>query len=112
MTALDVISLSAVGDEQIAAATAARAGRAAHTVYGGRDHALRQTILALASGHGLDDHESPGEATLLVLRGRIRLGTATAKVEGAEGDYLVIPDERHNVEALEDSVVLLTVVAR
>ena len=112
MNALDAISLSALGDEQIAAATAARAGRAAHTVYGGRDHALRQTILALASGHGLDDHESPGEATLLVLCGRIRLGTATEKVEGAAGDYLVIPDERHNVEALEDSVLLLTVVAR
>ncbi len=112
MNPLDAISLSALGDEQIAAAAAARAGRAAHTVYGGRDHALRQTVLALASGHGLDDHESPGEATLLVLRGRIRLGTETANVEGGTGDYLVIPDERHNVEALEDSVLLLTVVAR
>ena len=68
--AVDALSLSAVGDEQLAAATAARAGRAAHTLYGGRDHALRQTVLALAAGHGLDDHESPGEATLLVLRGQ------------------------------------------
>jgi len=106
------MSLSDIGAEQIAAATAARAGRAAHTIYGGREHALRQTILALASGHGLDDHESPGEATLLVLRGRIRLGMSTAQVELGVGDYLVIPDERHNVEALEDSVLLLTVVAR
>ncbi|WP_006245646.1 hypothetical protein [Mycolicibacterium tusciae] len=112
MNTVEVLSLTAVGDEQIAAAAAARAGRAAHTIYGGREHALRQTILALASGHGLDDHESPGEATLLVLRGRIRLGTATATVEGTTGDFLVIPDERHNVAALEDSVVLLTVVAR
>jgi quercetin dioxygenase-like cupin family protein len=111
VNALDAISLSDIGDEQIAAATAARAGRAAHTIYGGRDHALRQTILALASGHGLDDHESPGEATLLVLRGLIRLGTETANVEAATGDYLVIPEERHNVEAMEDSVLLLTVVA-
>jgi quercetin dioxygenase-like cupin family protein len=47
----------------------------------------------------------------LVLRGRIRLGTPTANVESATGDYLVIPGERHNVAALEDSVVLLTVVA-
>jgi quercetin dioxygenase-like cupin family protein len=109
---MDAMSLSAIGDEQIAAATAARAGRAAHTIYGGRDRALRQTILALASGHGLDDHESPGEATLLVLRGRVRLGTATTSAEAAAGEYLVIPDERHNLEALEDSAVLLTVVAR
>ncbi|WP_245908957.1 cupin [Mycobacterium neglectum] len=109
---MDAISLSEIGDEQVAVATAARAGRAAHTIYGGREHALRQTILALAKGHGLDDHESPGEATLLVLRGRIRLATATANVEGVTGDYLVIPDERHNVAALADSVLLLTVVAR
>lgn len=48
----------------------------------------------------------------MVLRGRIRLATATANVEGVTGDYLVIPDERHNVAALADSVLLLTVVAR
>jgi quercetin dioxygenase-like cupin family protein len=101
-----------VGDEQIAAATSARAGRTAHTLYGGRDHALRQAILAHSEGHGLDDHESPGEATLLVLRGRIKLATATDTVEGAAGDWLPIPNERHNVAALEDSVLLLTVVAR
>lgn len=112
MNTLDALSLSAVGDQQIAAATAAHAGRSAHTVYGGRGHALRQIVLALAGGHGLDDHESPGEATLLVLRGRIRLGTATTTVEGIAGDYLVIPEQRHNVAALEDSVVLLTVVVR
>lgn len=107
---MDAVSLSAVADEQLAAARSGRAGRAAQTIYGGRDHALRQTVLALAAGHGLDDHESPGEATLLVLRGRIRLGTATAAAEAGAGDYLVIPAERHNVAALEDSVVLLTVV--
>jgi quercetin dioxygenase-like cupin family protein len=112
VNALDALSLSEISGEQIAAAAAARAGRAARTIYGGRDHALRQTVLALASGRGLDDHESPGEATLLVLRGRIKLATATADVEIGAGDYLVIPEERHNVVALEDAVVLLTVVAR
>ncbi|PRC42595.1 cupin, partial [Mycobacterium sp. ITM-2017-0098] len=33
-------------------------------------------------------------------------------VEGVIGDFLVIPDEVHNLVAVEDSVVLLTVVAR
>lgn len=109
---METVSLSAVADDQIAAAKSARAGRAAHTVYGGRDHVLRQTVLALAAGHGLDDHESPGEATLLVLRGRVRLGTADAAVDAGPGDYLVIRAERHNLTAEEDSVVLLSVVAR
>ena len=33
----------------------------AHTVYGGHEHTLRQTPIALASCHRLDEHESPGE---------------------------------------------------
>ena len=109
---MDALSLKSVGDEQLDAARSARAGRAAHTVFGGLDRTLRQTVLALAAGNRLDDHESPGEATLLVLRGRVQIGTATDSVDGGEGDYLVIPDEIHNLVALEDSVVLLTVVAR
>lgn len=108
----DAVSLKALGDEQLEAAKAARAGRSAHTIYGGSDRTLRQTVLALTEGNRLDDHKSPGEATLLVARGRVQIGTATTKVEGAEGDYLVIPDEVHNLVALEDSVVLLSVVAR
>lgn len=108
----EAVSLTDIADEQLAAARAARAGRAAHTVFGGQNRTLRQTVLALAAGSGLDDHESPGEATLLVLRGRVRIGTPNSSVEGAGGDYLVIPDERHNLVALEDSAVLLSVVAR
>ncbi|PRC55136.1 cupin, partial [Mycobacterium sp. ITM-2017-0098] len=77
-----------------------------------REHALRQTVLALAEGNRLDDHESPGEATLVVLHGRVQLGTEAHVVEGVIGDFLVIPDEVHNLVAVEDSVVLLTVVAR
>lgn len=73
---------------------------------------LRQTVLALAAGNRLDDHDSPGEATLLVLIGKVELGSAAGAVTAAEGDYLPIPDERHNLQALTDSVVLLTVVAR
>lgn len=108
---MDAVSLKAVADEKLEAARGARAGRAAQTIYGGQEHSLRQTVLALAAGHGLEDHESPGQATLMVLRGRVKLGTATGAVEGAEGDFLAIPSERHNLSALEDSAVLLTVVA-
>nr|WP_090341680.1 cupin domain-containing protein [Mycolicibacterium malmesburyense]CRL71650.1 cupin domain-containing protein [Mycolicibacterium malmesburyense] len=112
MTASTALSLQQLADEQLAAAKAASSGRSAHTVYGGRDHKLRQTVLALAAGHGLDDHESPGEATLLVLRGRVQLSAVSSSVEGSAGDYLPIPNERHSLAALEDSAVLLTVVAK
>jgi quercetin dioxygenase-like cupin family protein len=40
---------------------------------------------------------------------RLRLSTATASVEGSEGDLLVVPPARHSLEALTDAAVLLTV---
>lgn len=109
---MESLSLTALADEQIAAASAAHAGRAAHTVHGGHEHALRQTVIALAGGHELAEHESPGEATLQVLRGRVRLIAGDDSVEGSAGDLLVIPPVRHSLSALEDSAVLLTVLAR
>jgi quercetin dioxygenase-like cupin family protein len=105
-------SLTALADEHLAVARATRSGRSAHTVHGGHEHALRQTLITLTAGAGLAEHNSPGEATLQVLRGRVQLSTATEAHEGAAGDLLVIPAERHALTALDDSAVLLTVALR
>ena len=102
-------SLTALARHQLAAATAAASGRSAHTVYGGHEHVLRQTLIALAAGQLLEEHENPGEATVQVLHGRIRLAAGDIGWEGSPGDMLIVPDRRHSLEALEDSVVLLTV---
>ncbi|WP_078290703.1 cupin domain-containing protein [Mycobacterium sp. D16R24] len=109
---MDVISITALGDEQAETARNAHSGRAAHTVHGSSGHVLRQVVLALAGGHKLAEHENPGEATLLVLSGRVELATATVKAALDTGDYVVIPQERHDLTAVEDSAVLLTVVGR
>jgi quercetin dioxygenase-like cupin family protein len=50
-----------------------------------------------------------GEATAHVLSGRVRIGVGTDSWEGRDGDLIVIPPARHNLAAIEDSVVLLTV---
>ena len=75
----------------------------------GKPDALRQTLVALASGHELAEHNSPGEATLQVLRGHVRLIAGDDTWDGAAGDQITIPPVRHALEALEDSAVLLTV---
>jgi quercetin dioxygenase-like cupin family protein len=103
------VSLTSLVAEHLGLAGHAPSGRSAHTVYGGHARTLRQTLIALIAGRRLDEHENPGEATLQVLHGRIRLTSGTVASEGAAGDLLTIPDARHALEALEDAVVLLTV---
>jgi quercetin dioxygenase-like cupin family protein len=107
-------SLHSLGDELLAAAAADDAhGRSARTVYGGHEHSLRQTVIAMRSGTALGEHDSPAEATLHVLAGRVRLSTAGGNAwEGGPAALVVIPPERHDLAALEDSVVLLTVATR
>ncbi len=102
-------SLDAIAREQAKRAAAASSGRSAKTVYGGHEHALRQTVIALTAGSSLDEHESPGEATVQVLRGRVRLTAGKVVWEGRTGDLLVVPDARHALRADEDAVLLLTV---
>lgn len=84
-------------------------GRSSRTVYGGHEHVLRQTVIALAAAQSLQEHENPGQATVHVLLGRVRLAAGEVAWEGSPGDLLIGPDARHGLEALEDCVVLLTV---
>jgi quercetin dioxygenase-like cupin family protein len=103
------MSLTALARQQLKLARTAPSGRSAQTVYGGHEHTLRQTLIALAAGRRLDEHESPGEATVHVLHGRVRLTAGDLAWEGSSGDLIAVPPVRHALEALEDSTVLLTV---
>jgi quercetin dioxygenase-like cupin family protein len=109
---MDGLSLSALVDEHLAIAREHGSGRSAVTVHGGREHHLRQTLIALAEGTSLGEHDSPEEATLQVLRGRVRLHAGDDAWEGEAGDYVLIPPRRHDLVALEDAAVLLTVANR
>src|SRR5690348_8759885 len=57
------LSLDALAREELQTARQAASGRSARTVFGGHEHVLRQTVIALLAGRVLGDHENPGEAT-------------------------------------------------
>jgi quercetin dioxygenase-like cupin family protein len=107
---MDSVSLTSLATEQLNQARQAHSGRASHTIHGGHTLELRQTMMALASGHELAEHDSPGEATLQVLQGHVRLSAGDDIWEGRAGDYVTIPSRRHSLLSLHDSVVVLTVV--
>lgn len=102
-------SLDALVHQHLKRAAEASTGRSAETLYGGHERTLRQTLVALTAGQSLTEHENPGEATLMVLHGRVRLRSGDTSWDGMTGDFIVIPQARHSLEALEDSAALLTI---
>lgn len=103
------LSLEALARELLERAAGASGGRTAETVVGGHEKVLRQVVMAMVEGSVLAEHANPGEASVYVLRGRVRLLAGDQSWEGRSGDLLLLPDSRHSLEALEDSAVLMTV---
>ena len=79
---MEKFSLEARTRVLMKSAATAPAGRAAETVYGGHEHVLRQTLIALTAGAVLSEHENPGEATVQILGGRVRLVADATEWEG------------------------------
>ena len=73
---------------------------------------MRSNLIALAAGAALQDHESPGEATLTVLEGSVEFRSEGSELRLTAGHLLVIPGTRHGLTALEDAVMILTVAKR
>lgn len=106
---MESTNLTALAREQIDAAREASSGRAAVTLYGGHEHRLRQTLIALRAGTRLGEHDAPEEATLQVVEGDVALHAGSQLWNGRAGDHIVIPPQRHDLEAMSDAAVLLTV---
>ena len=107
---MQAMQLTELVTTQLDRARSATTGRSAQTIHGDRTRRLRQVLMALAGGHRLDAHDSPPEATLQVLAGQVQLNTGFDSWQGGAGDFVVIPDERHDLLAMEDSAFILTVV--
>ena len=106
---MDVVSIHTLAETQLSAAEAAESGRGSVTVYGRTGARLRQTVVALAAGQAMGEHKSPGDASLLCLRGRVQLKAGANHTELGPGDFVGVPPQRHEVAAIEPSVLLLSV---
>jgi quercetin dioxygenase-like cupin family protein len=100
--------LAHLTDEHLAKARADHHGRSAHLIV--HDGPLRQSVIALAAGTRLREHNAPPAASLQVLRGRVRLTAADGGRELRAGEVRPLPRGRNGLVALEDSAVLLTAV--
>lgn len=106
---MEKTSLTALMRHQLEIAKNSSSGRSAKTVYGGHQRVLRQTVVAMGAGQIMAEHENPGEATVYVLQGRITLTAGEDSWSGWQGDLLIVPERPHALEAVEDTVILLTV---
>lgn len=105
---MDQTDLHLLAGELLVQARDATSGRATRAIPGGPARQLTHLVLALTAGNGLSEHENPGEATLLGLKGRLRLSAGELSQEFGAGEMVVIPRSRHALAALQDSAVVLT----
>ncbi|HWL59448.1 MAG TPA: LuxR family transcriptional regulator [Microbacteriaceae bacterium] len=104
------VDLEALGDELLTQASQSSSGRATQVFRAVPGGSLSQVMLALSDGRELAEHANPGQALLHVLRGRVSVTAGEDTWELGTHGHMTIPEQRHNLLALEDAVVLLTVV--
>ena len=66
----------------------------------------------MLEGTILGDHDNQDDATVYVLKGRVRLRVGDDTWKARAGSLLIMPNARHSLEALEDSAVLMSVAKR
>lgn len=103
----EILSLDTLANQLLDQARAHNSRRAARTVTAGPS--LRATVMAMVAGAELAEHDPPPAATLQVLSGSLRLHAGSRSWPLSGADLVTIPRERHSLEAVTDTVVLLTV---
>lgn len=103
----DDMTLLTMGAGQLEEARVSSAGRASRTLHSGAR--LRQTLIALTAGTRMNEHQSPGDATVQCLQGHVTLHTRERTIAIAAGQLVDAPPERHDVVADDDALIILTV---
>jgi quercetin dioxygenase-like cupin family protein len=85
-----------------------RVGRNAKTLIKRPD--FRVVLTAIRGGARVAEHSAAGPLTIQTLHGRVRMHLPGGEVDLGPGHLLTLErNERHDVEAVEDSVFLLTI---
>lgn len=104
---LQVFDLTAHA-EQLRSEPAWAAGRNAITLR--KAPGMQLVLLAMQAGDQLHGHQVPGPITLHAIRGKVRFTTADESVELAAQTVVALDGGiPHAVEALEESICLLTI---
>ena len=106
----DVVQVNTLATELLDEARKHDSRRTAKTIVSGTSQ--RVTLIALAEGAELAEHEAPPAATLQVITGRVRLRTTAHEWLLNSGDLAAAPRQRHSLQALTDAAGLLTVALR
>ena len=103
-----------LADAAIALRAEAHASVAGHRqVVVARHGPVSMILFAFEKGGQLKEHQADGEVILHVLRGRLSVTVAAEEVVLAAGQLLALaPGERHAVDALEESDLLLCIARR
>jgi quercetin dioxygenase-like cupin family protein len=84
--------------------------RNANTLF--KQGSLRVVLTALRQGARLQEHEAAGWVVIQTIAGRVRVRALGQSMELPAGHLLTLePHAAHDVEALEESVFLLTLAA-
>ncbi|MFD6856082.1 LuxR family transcriptional regulator [Rhodococcus sp. NPDC060090] len=109
MCRMNKMSIEALSRELHDKAAATGKKVVSSTVFGGNEKSLRQTLVVLCAGAQMGEHDSPKEATIYVISGRILLETPPGSWHGRAGALLIMSPGRSTITATEDSVLLLSV---
>jgi quercetin dioxygenase-like cupin family protein len=103
------LDLQFAASELLDQARSVAAGRAARTLTPGAGATLKQSLLAIRAGGQLHDHVAPDATTLLGIRGTAILSHGQERTTLVDGIWATCPAGPHTLEAVSDTVVLLTV---
>jgi quercetin dioxygenase-like cupin family protein len=85
-----------------------KSGHTARTLV--KHGSLRIVLVVLKAGATVPEHQTEGRVSIHAIGGRVRVHAGGTAFELPAGRLLALdPGERHDVKALEDSAVLLTI---